>query len=286
MSEPTDRFMAVVRPAEGFNFPYPDKALPESSFKALAVHSWIQAKRLLTTWLRDPSTTIQALVYPAFMLLMFRVVLGNSITAATGQSSIFGTVPLIILVGAMFGSIASAVGLKGERGSGLLSRFWTLPAHRASGLVGRMIAEAVRVLVTPIVILADGYALGFRFNQGPLAGLALLALPIVFGVGFAMMVTALATVSENLPLVEIVSISCTLLMFFNSGFVPVIAYPKWLQPIVAEQPMSVAIDAMKGLSLGGPVAEPILKTLAWSLGMVAVFIYPAIRGFRRAAENS
>ncbi len=216
------------------------------------MHSGIQAKRLLVTWLRDPSTTIQALVYPAFMLLMFRVVLGNSITAATGQSSIFGTVPLIILVGAMFGSIASAVGLKGERASGLLSRFWTLPAHRASGLVGRMIAEAVRVLVTSIVILGVGYLLGFRFNQGPpLAAVALLVLPIVFGIGFAMMVTALATVADNLPLVEIVSISCTLLMFFNSGFVPVMAYPKWLQPVVAEQPMSVAIDAMKGLSLGG-----------------------------------
>jgi len=94
MSEPTDRFMAVVRPVEGFNFPYPDNALPENSFKALVVHSGIQAKRLLLTWLRDPSTAIQALIYPAFMLLMFRVVLGNSITAATGQSSIFWTVPL------------------------------------------------------------------------------------------------------------------------------------------------------------------------------------------------
>ncbi|MCQ4124451.1 peptide ABC transporter permease [Rhodococcus sp. WS1] len=286
MSEPTDRFMAVVRPVEGFNFPYPDNALPESSFKALVVHSGIQAKRLLLTWLRDPSTAIQALIYPAFMLLMFRVVLGNSITAATGQSSIFGTVPLIILVGAMFGSIASAVGLKGERASGLLSRFWTLPAHRASGLVGRMIAEAVRVLLTSIVILGVGYLLGFRFNQGPLAAFAILALPVIFGVGFAMMVTALATVSDNLPLVEIVSISCTLLMFFNSGFVPVMAYPKWLQPVVAEQPMSVAIDTMRGLSLGGPVAEPLVKTLLWSFGMILVFVYPAIRGYRRAAAMS
>jgi len=127
--------------------------------------------------------------------------------------------------------------------------------------------------------------LGFRFNQGPLAAVALLVLPIVFGIGFAMMVTALATVADNLPLVEIVSISCTLLMFFNSGFVPVMAYPKWLQPVVAEQPMSVAIDAMKGLSLGGPVAEPLLKTLAWSFGMVVVFVYPAILGYRRAASD-
>ena len=189
------------------------------------------------------------------------------------------------LVGAMFGSIASAVGLRGERKSGLLGRFWTLPAHRASGLVGRMIAEAVRVLLTTIVIIGVGYAVGFRFTQGPLAAVAMILLPIAFGIGFAVMVTALATMSENVPLVELVSIGCTLLMFFNSGFVPTMAYPVWLQPVIAAQPMSVAVDAMRGLSLGGPVLVPVLKMLAWSAGMIAVFLYPAIRGYRRAGRR-
>ena len=84
---------------------------------------------------------------------------------------------------------------------------------------------------------------------------------------------------------EIVSIVCTMLMFFNSGFVPVMAYPTWLQPIVANQPMSCAIDTMRALAIGGPVAEPFVKTLAWSLGTVAVFLVPAIRGYRRAARD-
>ncbi|MDI9916929.1 ABC transporter permease [Rhodococcus sp. IEGM 1379] len=276
-----------AQPSNGrtLNFPVPDAALPEGSTQALWTHSLIQAKRLLINWARDPSTAIQALLYPALTLIMFRVVLGNSISAATGQPSIYGTVPLIILVGAMFGSIASAVGLRGEMTSGLLSRFWTLPAHRASGLVGRMIAEAVRVLLTTIVIIGVGCLAGFRFNQGPVAAIGMVLLPIAFGIGFAVMVTALATVSENLPLVEIVSIGCTLLMFFNSGFVPTMAYPVWLQPVIAAQPMSVAVEAMRGMSLGGPVLEPVLKTFAWSFGMIAVFLYPAIRGYRRAASR-
>ncbi|MFI5431086.1 ABC transporter permease [Rhodococcus baikonurensis] len=265
--------------------PVVDSPYAENSAKALWSHSLIQAKRLLMNWARDPSTTIQALIYPALTLLMFRVVLGNSISNATGQPSIYGTVPMIILVGAMFGSIVSAVGLRSEKESGLLGRFWTLPAHRASGLVGRMIAEATRVLATSIVILIVGFALGFRFNQGPLSAIAVLVIPVIFGIGFAMMVTALATVSDTLPLVELVSIGCTLLMFFNSGFVPVMAYPKWLQPVVAEQPMSVAIDAMRGFAMGGEVLEPTIKTLAWSFGMMAVFLYPAIRGYRKAAAS-
>lgn len=268
-----------------FDFPLPNSPHPEGSITALLIHSGIQCRRLLTRWLRDPSTLIQALLYPALTLLMFRVVLGNSISAATGTPSVYGTVPMIALVGAMFGSIVSAVGLKQEVKTGLLSRFWTTPTHRASGLLGRMLAEAIRVFATTVVIVLVGIAIGFRFNQGIPSAIALLLLPIVFGTGFAVMVTFLATISGDTPLVEVVSIGATLLMFFNSGFVPVAAYPPWLQPVVAAQPMSCAIDAMRGLSLGGPVLIPVLQTLAWTFGMVLLFLIPAIRGYKRASAN-
>lgn len=274
-----------IRRVSNLTFPEPNHAFPENSARALVTHSLIQARRLLTRWARDPSTMIQALLYPALMLIMFRVVLGNSISAATGSPAVFGQVPMIALVGAMFGSIVSAVGLKAERKTGLLSRFYTTPTHRASGLLGRMIAEAVRVLVTTLVIVAAGFALGFKFTQGIPSGIALVLLPIVFGIGFAVMVTFLATVAGDAPLVEVVSIFCTLLMFFNAGFVPVLAYPTWLQPLVAAQPMSVAVGAMRNLALGGPVMTPVLQTLAWSLGLVVVFLYPAIRGYRKASAS-
>lgn len=267
-------------------FPEPNLALREGSVRALLLHSGIQTKRLLTRWTRDPTTMIQALLYPALMLVMFRVVLGNSISAATGTPAIYGQVPMIALVGAMFGSIVSAVGLKAERTSGLLSRFYTTPTHRAAGLLGRMMAEAVRVLVTTLVIVSAGMAMGFRFTQGVPAAIALMLLPVVFGVGFAVMITFLATVAGDSPLVEVVSIFCTLLMFFNAGFVPVLAYPNWLQPVVAAQPMSCAVNAMKALALGGETATPVLQTLAWSVGLIVVFLYPAIKGYRRASASA
>jgi len=245
----------------------------------------LQCKRLLTAWTRDPATTIQALVYPVLTLLMFRVVLGDSITAATGRPSVYGTVPMITLVAAMSGAVISALGFKTEKYTGLLGRFWTMPVHRAAGLSGRLLAEAIRVLVTTIFVLAVGYAIGFGFDQGALAGIALVGIPVLFGVGFAVLVTALATLTEGVVLVNVISIINTLLMFFNSGFVPVYAYPKWLQTPVGNQPMSCAIEAMRGLSYGGPVAEPLAKTLLWTLGMIVVFAYPAIRGYRKAAET-
>ncbi|MFF0818494.1 ABC transporter permease [Rhodococcus sp. NPDC003318] len=256
---------------------------PENSRAALAGHSLLQTQRLLRRWTRDPFTMLQAIVYPAIMLIMFNAVLGISVTRATGVNSVYGYAPMIMLVGAMFGSIASGIGLKTEWREGLLSRFWILPVHRASGLVSRLMAESVRIMLTSVLILLVGVALGFRFNQGVLAGIGMLFVPLLLGVGFATMVTALAVTSAKIPLVELLSLVCTLLMFFNSGFVPTAAYPTWLQGFVENQPMSTAIDAMKGLTLGGPVAEPLIKTALWSIGAIAVFALPAVRGYRKAA---
>ncbi|WP_067695921.1 ABC transporter permease [Nocardia jejuensis] len=261
------------------------KPRSERALTVWAQQSAIQCKRLLLGWARDPSTTVQTVLYPAATLLMFRVVLGDSITLATGEPSIYGTVPMVTLVAAMSGSIVSALGFKGEKATGLLGRFHTMPIHRAAGLTGRLMAEAIRVFLTTLIVIGVGIAIGFRFWFGPGASLAVILIPVLFGIGFAVLVTALATLSEGVMLVHIVSIITNLLMFFNSGFVPVFAYPRWLQTTVENQPMSTAIDAMRGLAYDGPILTPLLKTVAWTVGMIVVFAYPAVRGYRRAAET-
>lgn len=280
--------MARVEETENISWktPLPEVAAkPEGSLSLWVTHSLIQCKRLLLVWARDPATTIQTLVYPALTLVMFRIVLGNSITAYTGQPSIYAQVPLLALVAAMSGAVVSALGFKGEKMTGLLGRFWTMPIHRAAGLTGRLLAEAVRVLITTLFVVAVGMLLGFRFLEGPLAGIALIAIPVLFGVAFAVLVTALATITDGVMLVNVIGIINTLLMFFNTGFAPVFAYPSWLRSTIQNQPMSCAIDAMRGLAYGGPVGEPLMKTLLWAIGLIIVFAYPAVRGYRRAAET-
>ena len=86
--------------------------------------------------------------------------------------------------------------------------------------------------------------------------------------------------------VQTCALPISLLLFFNSGFVPTIAYPTWLQGFVENQPMSTAIDAMRGLSLGGPVATPMIKTLVWAFVLLFVFAIPAVRGYRKAAMGA
>ncbi|QIS14462.1 ABC transporter permease [Nocardia arthritidis] len=272
----------VAAPAE---FGLPVVSGRTETLRLLFPQTMIQTKRLLIRWWRDPLTVIQSLVFPALLLIMLNTVLGRQISAFSGASALYGSVPMVALVGVMSGSLAGAITLGRERDAGLLARFWVLPVHRASGLAARIVAEGVRILLCTMVLFVVGVALGFRFRQGLLAGVALFGVPLLFGLGFATMVTAIAVFSAKAALVEAVSLGSSILMFFSSGFVPLPAYPGWARPIVAHQPMSYAIDAMRGLSLGGPVRGPLLVTIAYSLGAIVVFAIPAAVGYGRASRT-
>ncbi|MFF0487642.1 ABC transporter permease [Nocardia sp. NPDC004068] len=245
----------------------------------------LETRRLLIRWRRDPLTMAQSLVFPAGLLIVLNTVLGRQISAFSGVSALYGSVPMVTLVSAMSGSLAGAITLGRERDAGLLARMWVLPVHRAAGPAARVLAEGVRILVCTLVLFGVGMLLGFRFRQGFPAAVALVCVPVVYGIGFATLVTAVAVYSAKSALVEAISLGSSLLMFFSTGFVPLTAYPAWAKPIVAHQPMSHAIDAMRGLSLGGPVREPLLATLTWSLGAIVVFAGPAFLGYRRASRR-
>ncbi|UOG22949.1 ABC transporter permease [Gordonia amicalis] len=264
----------------------PTDVPPESSARALWRQSLPLAGRQIVVFVRDVPTLVQALLFPALSMVMFKVVLGDAIGSATGQNSAFGTVPLVILVGAMFGSIASATRLNRERATGLLARLYVMPIHRAADLTSRVVSELVRILVTTIILLAAGHLIGFRFTQGLGSAIGLVLVGLAYGAAFATLTLALAVSARpGAPIVPYLGLVSTLLMFFNSGFSPVSAYPSWLQPVVANQPMSPAIESMRALAAGGPLAANLTKVAVWTVLILAISIYPALRGYRRAARD-
>jgi ABC-2 type transport system permease protein len=261
------------------------RSYPENSPRVLIPQTVVQIKRLLVRWSRDPVTLIETLVLPIMFLLTLNIVLGQLISQTTGHSGLYGTVPMNALAAAINGSSIGAVGLIGERTNGLLRRLWVVPVHRASGVLSRILAEAVRILMTTLVVLGAGLLLGFRFTQGAPATLVWLAIPLIFGMAFATLITMVALYTAKTFLLEGVTLVHILAVVFSTGFLPVDQYPRWIQPVVAHQPMTYAIEAMRGLSLGGPVRTPLVATLLWSVGIAAVCVVPMLIGYRRASTR-
>jgi ABC-2 type transport system permease protein len=266
-------------------FPVVDRRFSENSLRVLGPQTVIQTQRLLIRLLRDPMTFFFGLVFPIFFLVVADIVLGEKISMVTGHDALFGSVPMVTLIGAMNGAAIGAVGLITERTDGLLARFWVVPVHRASGLIARIIAEAIRVFVNSVCLLGVGLLLGLRFEQGFLAALAWLGIPVLFGVAFSTLVLTVAVYWPDTTLVEGVVLVNSLALFFCSGFVPLKQYPQWVQPVVEHQPLSYAVEAMRGLSLGGPVLTPATGILLWSGGIILACVVPMVFGYRRASRR-
>ncbi|MFC9435705.1 ABC transporter permease [Nocardia sp. NPDC057030] len=261
------------------------RTVSEVSPASLVRHTLIQTQRLLLRWVRNPITLLEALIIPCLLLVMLETVVGGQIRKFTGESALYGSVPMVTITGAVSGAISCGVLLGREREAGLLARFWVLPVHRASGLASRILAEGCRICAGTLAIILVGYLLGFRFHQGLLATLLFLSIPVLFGLAFATVVTSVAVFTAKAALVEGITILTSLMMFFSTGFVPLAAYPRWIQPVVRNQPMSVAVDAMKALALEGPLTRPLTLTLTWSLGAIILFAIPATLGYRRASRR-
>jgi ABC-2 type transport system permease protein len=100
-----------------------------------------------------------------------------------------------------------------------------------------------------------------------------------------MIVITLALYSAKTIAVEATEVIWGLLMFFSTGFLPLDQFPRWVQPAVEHQPVSCAVEAMRGLSLGGPVLAPIVAMLLWSAGIAAGCAIPMAIGYRRASVH-
>jgi ABC-2 type transport system permease protein len=257
----------------------------ENSPRRLVPQVLVLTVRILRRWSRDPATLVQSLVMPAGFLIALDIVFGDVIKQVSGQSGLYGQVPLVALVGGMTGAIIGAISVMREREVGLLSRFWVVPMHRAGGLLSRMLAEAIRIVVITLVVMGVGMALGFRFHQGVPAAIAWAFMPALFGVALSAAVLTLALYSSSTLVPQATDIVVAVLMFFSIGFVPLDQYPEWLQPFVEHQPVSYTIKAMRGLSLDGPIAEPVLFTVLWSVGIFAVCAVPLAIGYRRASRR-
>jgi ABC-2 type transport system permease protein len=257
----------------------------ENSLRHLARHTQVLSQRLLVGVLRNQTIVVYALVLPVALLLTVKVVFGDSVTAVTGENGLYRFVPLVALVAGMSGANAGLVGFMAERQGGLLARMWALPIHRAAGLLSRLAAEAIRLFVTTLAILAEGILMGFRFHRGVAAAVLWLAVPMIYGIAFSAVITLIALYWPKPILVEVINYIGHTGVFFCTGLVPLEQYPDWVQPLVKYQPMSPAVDAMRGLSVGGPVLMPMATTLLWSVGILAVCLLPILVGYREASTS-
>jgi ABC-2 type transport system permease protein/oleandomycin transport system permease protein len=240
-------------------------------------------RRDLLIWFRNPAFLFFTLIQPVMFVLLFRYVFGGAIPVNVPGGYVNFLMPGIIAQTAAFASFGTAIALARQLQRGVIDRFRAMPMARSAVLLGRLTADTLRLFVTVLLILAVGYAVGFRFQNGFLPALIMVVIAVMFGV---VVCTVSAYVGLAIKDEESVGsfglVWLFPLTFISAAFVPVASMPGWLQAFAKNQPVTTVVDEMRGLALGGPVGLHAWQSVLWLAAIAAVFVPLAVRAYRRA----
>ncbi|HEY8043581.1 MAG TPA: ABC transporter permease [Streptosporangiaceae bacterium] len=246
----------------------------------------VLTRRALLVWVRVPAYIVFTVIQPVMFVLLFRYVFGGAIQVP-GGSYVNYLMPGIIGQTAAFASFGTAIALAQELKKGVIDRLRSMPMARSAVLSGRLVADTGRMLVTILIIVAVGYVVGFRFQNGfgPAVGMVVLA--TIFGLSICVIAafTGLAIGDEE-SVQAFGLIWLFPLTFVSSAFVPIASMPGWLQAFANHQPVTYVVNTMRGLALGEPysanLASNMWHSVAWLAGIFIVFVPLAVRAYRRA----
>lgn len=246
---------------------------------SIARDSTTMTRRNLLRIRRTPQLVLFLFVGPTIFVLLFNVVFGGSI--GTGELDYIDfLIPGILVQMAVFDGTNTAIALAQDRQRGTIDRFRSLPISRASVLIGRVAADAVRTTATVFIVVFVGFVFGFRPSGGPEMILPAVALVVAFATIFSWGYALLASYVRETEAIEAASwIPVFPLVFAASTFAPVDNMPGWVQPFVEHQPVTVTVDAVRALVHGGEAASLVVQSLVWTVGLVAVFATWSIRRF-------
>jgi oleandomycin transport system permease protein len=215
--------------------------------------------------------------------VLFVFVFGGAVAGAGGwQQYLQFVLPGLLVQSVVFATMGTGVGLNDDFAKGVFDRFRSLPISRSAPLVGAVLGDAVRFLISIVILMTFAAILGFRFHNGLGYGLLACALALAFALSLCWTWVWIGLKMKTAQGVQGIAFLVMFPLTFGSNvFVPTDTLPSWLQTFVNVNPVKHLVDTMRGLMLGGPIQGPLLWTLAWMAAFVAVFAPLAISSYRR-----
>jgi ABC transporter DrrB family efflux protein len=245
--------------------------------------SRVMAGRQLRKVLRRPMYVGYLFVQPVIFVLLFRYVFGGAINSGR-VSYVDYLMPGIIVMTAIFGALTTGLGLTEDMAAGVVDRFRSLPIARSAVLIGRTAADLTTNLLTLIVMLLIGLAIGFRPNQPIYEVVLALGLVLAFAYVFSWISAFVGVSVRNPETAQSVGFIWVFpLVFASSAFVPTAHMPGVVHTFAEINPVTLVVNAARALMIGdGHALAPALGALAWLAGLLLVFVPLSVRAFRRA----
>ncbi len=240
--------------------------------------------RNLRHFVRQPDLLIFSTIQPIMFVLLFTYVFGGAISHSLppGVSYIDYLLPGILIQSVTFRASQTAVGLSEDLKLGVIDRFRSMPMARSAVLIGRTAADLVRNVLIIVLMIIVGYIIGFRFQAGVAQAIGCIALVSAFGLALSWIFAFVALTVRGAEAAQTAGFVVLFpLVFASSVFVPVSTLPDWLQAIAKVSPVTLAANAARSLALVPGTPSSLGGSIAWIVGLLAVFIPLSVWRYRR-----
>jgi ABC-2 type transport system permease protein len=230
--------------------------------------------------LREPELFIFALIIPVFFFVVQVGALGDIARSAMNIDN-YATfqLPISILFAAASTSGGNALVL--DISNGYWDKLSVTPVRRSALVVGTLFGEMFAVLGYSLTLLIFGFIIGVRFADNAVVGaLGLLALTLLFGVGFAAVSISVALATGSVRATQSTFIIFFPLLFLTPSALPRELMTGWFETAVSLNPMTYVVDAARSFLFGFNAAVIFKGFLAAALFSALTFALTAL-AFRR-----
>ncbi|MFJ6988277.1 MULTISPECIES: ABC transporter permease [unclassified Streptomyces] len=226
---------------------------------------------------RYPSMTLNLLLTPIMLLLLFVYVFGDVMSAGIGggrpdrAAYIAFVVPGLLLMTIGSTVVGTAVSVSNDMTEGIVARFRTMAIHRGSVIIGHVLGSVLQSVASVLLVGVVAVAIGFRSADATaLEWVAAFGLLVLFATALTWIAVGMGLVSPNAEAASNNALPLILLPLLSSTFVPLDSMPGWFRPIAEYQPFTPAIETLRGLLLGTEIGHNGWLAVAWCLALALV----------------
>ena len=251
--------------------------------------TWLMTKRSVLHIIRSLDQVMGLIMFPIMFTLLNRYVLGGAIKLPEGltyANYVFAGVFIQTLAfGANYTTINLAVDLK----EGIVDRFRSLPMSNSALVVGHIISDMFRNIISGVIIFVVAFAIGFRPSSSLMDWVAIIAIALLFTLAISSLSAILGLMVKSLEAAQWIGFVLIFpLTFISSAFVPTNSMPSGLRAFAENQPLTHVMNYVRHATLHTPetpLGDSLKMSIIWCIAIIVVSIPVTTWMFKRRSAK-
>lgn len=229
-------------------------------------------KRSLKHIIKNPDQLLSLVIQPIMFMLLFRYVFGGAIQTG-GTTYVNFLVAGILIQSAAFGALTTSLSVATDLQRGIVDRFKSLPMMSSAVMIGHVVADLVRNVISSAVMIGVAFLVGFRPNASIGDWFYALGLLLLFTLAFSWLSAIMGLVAKSVEAVQWIGFVAVFpLTFASAAFVPTETMPKGLRVFAENQPVTQVIEALRALLVGTPIGNHGRLAIIWCVALIVICV--------------